>query len=58
MKTNKPKKEVKNIFSEERESVKPKKKLSGGDQKINLKSHKFWDEVYEDEGEEIQKFLR
>jgi hypothetical protein len=58
MKTNKPKKEVKNIFSEERESVKPKKKLSGGDQKVNLKSHKFWDELYEDEGEDIQKFLR
>jgi len=58
MKTNKPKKEVKYFFSEEGESVKPKKKLSVADQKVNLKSNKFWDELYEDEGEEIKKFLR
>jgi hypothetical protein len=58
MKTNKPKKEVKNIFKEEIESVKPKKKMNGSDQKINLKSNKFWEELYEDEGDEIQKFLR
>jgi hypothetical protein len=58
MKTNKPKKEVKNIFKEEAENAKPKKKMVGVDQKINLKSNKFWEEIYEDEGDEIQKFLR
>jgi hypothetical protein len=58
MKTNKPKKEVKDIFKEDVENVKPKKKMNGADQKINLKSNKFWDELYEDEGDEIQKFLR
>jgi len=28
------------------------------DSKVNVKSNKFWDELYDDEGDEIQKYLR
>ena len=58
MKTNKPKKVVKNPFASDAEIIKPKKKLTSLEAKVDLKSKKFWKELYEDEGEELEKYLR
>ncbi len=58
MKTNKPKKIVKNPFGSDAEVVKPKKKMILNEAKVDLKSKKFWQELYEDEGEELAKFIR
>jgi hypothetical protein len=58
MKNNKQKSSVKSKPLEEFEANKPKKKMVPNDSKVNVKSNKFWDELYDDEGDEIQKYLR
>lgn len=58
MKTNKQKKVVKNPFGQDVELIKQKKKLLANETKINLKSKKFWNKLYEDEGEELEKYIR
>lgn len=40
------------------DSLKVKKKSHSGDEKINLKSRKFWDEIYEDEEDNFDKLMR
>ena len=58
MKNNKSKKTPKGNTGEETELFKPKKKLPATDSKINVKSKKFWEEIYDNEGDEIEKFIR
>ncbi|MBK8348635.1 MAG: hypothetical protein IPL08_13865 [Saprospiraceae bacterium] len=58
MKNNKQKKSGKTHPQDETEFVKPKKKLPTTDGKINVKSKKFWEELYDNEGDEIEKFMR
>jgi len=58
MKTNKPKKVVKNPFGSDAEVVKLKKKMISNEAKVDLKSKKFWKELYEDEGEDLEKYIR
>ncbi len=43
---------------EDKDSVKPKKKIMAIDQKVNVKSNKFWEDIYEDEGDKIDKLLK
>ncbi len=59
MKHDKIKKVSKTNLYEDHEN-KNKKKLTpnSGKGKVNVKSHKFWNEIYEEEGEEIQKYSR
>ncbi|MBK8053925.1 MAG: hypothetical protein IPK35_11805 [Saprospiraceae bacterium] len=40
------------------DSLKIKKKTHSGDEKVNIKSRKFWDEIYEDEEDNFDKLLR
>ncbi|MBK9736800.1 MAG: hypothetical protein IPO92_18305 [Saprospiraceae bacterium] len=58
MKTNKQNKNIKNPKPDDQETIKPKKKLAINDSKVNIKSKKFWEELYDDEGEELEKYLR
>lgn len=58
MKNNKIKKTSAGMKIDEMEVIKPKKKAIKEEVKPNLRSHKFWEEVYDDEGEEIERFLR
>jgi hypothetical protein len=58
MKNNKQKTNVKSKAQEEFELNKPKKKMVPNDSKVNVRSNKFWDELYDDEGEDIEKYIR
>lgn len=58
MKSIKQKKNNHRPDFEEIDSVKPKKKVQPNDQKVNVKSNKFWEEIYDDEGEDFEKLLR
>ncbi len=58
MKNNKQKKNTAKQYNDEAELLKPKKKILGNDTKVNLKSKKFWEEIYDDEGDELERFLR
>ena len=58
MKNNKSKKTPKGTTGEDSELIKPKKKLPVTDSKINVISKKFWEEIYDNEGDEIEKFIR
>ncbi|MBK9149973.1 MAG: hypothetical protein IPM26_02900 [Saprospiraceae bacterium] len=58
MKNNKVKKTSGGSRSDEMEVIKPKKKGFKEESKLNVRSHKFWEDVYDDEGEEIEKYLR
>lgn len=58
MKNNKQKINVKSKAQEEFELNKPKKKMVPNDSKVNVRSNKFWDELYDDEGEDIEKYIR
>ncbi|MFZ1749837.1 MAG: hypothetical protein WAU01_06580 [Saprospiraceae bacterium] len=59
MKNNKLKKENKDFRQEEKElTLKAKKKPEKLDHKVNIKSNKFWKEVMDDEGDDIEKFIR
>ena len=49
MKNNKSKKTPKGTIGEDSELIKPKKKLPVTDSKINVKSKKFWEEIYDNE---------
>ncbi len=53
MKDNKKLKKKVVHFNEESELVKPKKKLNAEKKKINVKSPKFWKEVWDDDEEDI-----
>ncbi len=57
MKNNKIKKPSSSGY-DDFEILKPKKKLQKETEKINLKSKKFWKERYEDEGEDLERFIR
>jgi hypothetical protein len=57
MKNNKTKKPSSSSY-DDFEMTKPKKKLQKEPEKINLKSKKFWKERYEDEGEDLERFIR
>lgn len=58
MKNNKQKNVVKNQRLEDDEYVKPKKKIQTTENKVNPKSKKFWKEIYDDEGEDVEKYVR
>ena len=58
MKNNKQKKNLKKPEFDDMDSLKVTKKSHSGDEKINLKSRKFWDEIYEDEEDNFDKLLR
>jgi hypothetical protein len=59
MKSIKQQKSPKDFSKEELDFKKPKKKnLVLQESKINVKSKKFWEELYDNEGEEIQKYIR
>lgn len=58
MKNNKPKKIFKEAYQEDSETLKAKKKALNNGTKINIKSKKFWEEIYDNEGEDIEKFIR
>lgn len=58
MKNNKQKKLGKVQHQDEVEYFKPKKKAPAVDTKVNIKSKKFWEEIYDTEGDEIEKFIR
>lgn len=58
MKNNKQKKVFKISHQEESEKLKAKKKAMNTDSKVNVKSKKFWEEIYDNEGDEIEKFIR
>jgi len=57
MKNNKTKKPSSSNY-DEFEMIKPKKKLQKESEKINLKSKKIWKERYEDEGDDLERFIR
>ena len=40
------------------DTIKVKKKINTGEDKVNLKSRKFWDEIYEDDDDNFEKLLR
>jgi hypothetical protein len=56
MKNNKQKKIEPRKNRDEVELVKPKKKLLPNDSKIKVRSKKFWEELYDNEGEELEKY--
>ncbi|MBK8626462.1 MAG: hypothetical protein IPN86_13120 [Saprospiraceae bacterium] len=58
MKNNKQKKVTKVAYQDDNETLKAKKKARNDGSKINVKSKKFWEEIYDNEGEEIEKFIR
>ncbi|MCO6462583.1 MAG: hypothetical protein J5I52_00400 [Saprospiraceae bacterium] len=61
MKSNRPKKSFKKDHFEEGENFPqkaPKKKMAPADSKVNLKSKKFWKDIYEEEEDEIERFIR
>jgi hypothetical protein len=60
LKNNKTKKSVSDTESEEFGKFKPKKKpvKLKDDGKVNIKSKKFWQERYDDEGEDLEKYIR
>ena len=58
MKNNKSKKATKGGNENEIEKLKPKKKLTPSECKVNVKSKKFWEEIYDNEGDDIEKFIR
>ncbi len=59
MKHDKPKKVNKTSLHEDHENNnKNKKKLIPISGKVNVKSNKFWKDVYDEEGEQIQKYTR
>jgi len=58
MRNNKPKKNTqKQQQIDEKESQKPKKKMLPNEPKVNLKSNKFWEEIIDDEAEDLEKYL-
>jgi hypothetical protein len=57
MKAPKPQKNVKTLPFEEKDSKKGKKKLAPNTSKVNVKSTKFWNDRYETEGEDLEKFI-
>jgi hypothetical protein len=58
MKNNKAKKTSPGLKSDEMEVIKPKKKVIKEEGKLNVRSLKFWEDIYEDEGDELERFLR
>ena len=58
MRNNKPKKNApKRHQSDENEALKPKKKMLPHEPKVNLKSNKFWDEIIDEEADDLEKYL-
>ena len=57
MKNNKHKKKTVPQNDKE-ESLKSKKKVPNNIVKVNVKSKKFWEEIYDNEGDDIEKFIR
>ena len=58
MKNNKQKKNVKKPEFDDTDTIKMKKKNLSGDEKVNLKSKKFWDDIYIDDEDSFEKLLR
>lgn len=59
MKKNKQKKDTNTRNQrEDLELIKHKKKSTVNDTKINVRSKKFWEELYDVEGEELEKFIQ
>lgn len=61
MKNLKPKKQGKGFIYEDNENTgdrKKVKKTNVNSGKINVKSKRFWNEVYDDEGDEVEKYIR
>lgn len=56
MKNNKQKKIDPRKNRDEVELNKPKKKMPSTNTKINVRSKKFWEELYDNEGEELEKY--
>ncbi len=59
MKSNKPNKENKTDLNKDFQSqMKSKKKLTPNKGKLNVKSNKFWNSIYDEEGEIVEKYIR
>jgi hypothetical protein len=58
MKNNKQKKNLKKPEFDDMDTIKVKKKINSGEDKVNLKSRKFWDEIYVDDDDNFEKLLR
>jgi hypothetical protein len=58
MKNNNQKKNLKKPEFDDMDTIKVKKKINTGEDKVNLKSRKFWDEIYEDDDDNFEKLLR
>jgi len=58
MKINKLKKSSPPKKAEDSDSFKLSKKVVKDSPKVNVKSKKFWQERFEDEGEDLEKFIR
>lgn len=58
MKSNKKLKPKNDRFNDDVELLKTKKKPLTEKKKVNLKSPKFWDEVWNDDEEDFSKLLR
>jgi hypothetical protein len=58
MKNNNQKKNLKKPEFDDMDTIKVKKKINSGEDKVNLKSRKFWDEIYVDDDDNFEKLLR
>jgi hypothetical protein len=58
MKSIKQKKSTRKPDFEDMEKIKPKKKMASNEQKVNLKSNKFWEEIYDDEEDNLEKYAK
>jgi hypothetical protein len=58
MKSNKKLKPKNDRFNDDVDLLKTKKKAVPEKKKVNLKSPKFWDEVWDDDEEDFSKLLR
>jgi len=58
MNTNKQKSTTKGGQSEDFDLSKRKKKSNLTPSKVNVKSKKFWEKVVDDEGDDIEKYIR
>ncbi|HRO09399.1 MAG TPA: hypothetical protein PK047_11070 [Saprospiraceae bacterium] len=61
MKDNKPRKLIKTSIYEDQDNIKNnknKKKQVQVKEKVNVKSNKFWNDIYKEEGDDIEKYVR
>jgi hypothetical protein len=57
MKAVKQQKNPKDPLFSDNDKIKNKRKMSPSTQKVNVKSTKFWSERYDDEGDDLEKYI-